>query len=425
MLRPKLRRTLASDDALISSAGDDDALISMTGDDMALVPYREPGAGPRISAFLPPAELFVEANAAQAQAAMAHIEPDQWWLSDKMENGLGVMTLVLRQSGGPVACATLGMNPSSEVQTLLKTHKTNALDEALQTVMLARPLEEKDLKQVEARALVDETSWRALGPCLQAGWFAWHVKLPAGSIRAALKRQHVTTEAIGVATNTKRQHVAWLALAASIYRSLDPSTFSSMVRRCLYWIPNALPNPEDYEEDEVVEEVQQQPSSSWASSSSTAPSGSQSSWGERREAEEQRRLARGALAQWDSQWAPARSLQPAPPIRPPSLEDLTRHYGQDLPVEVRAAALTHAWRNTANAGELFLADEQRRLARGAAPEPARPVAPVPKWPAGSSSVQRWDEEGAELWGLRAFIAEDEDVDKEPDEKEQGFKGYRP
>ncbi len=302
MLRPKLRRTLTSDDALISS----------TGDDMALVPYREPGAG--ISA-LPPAELFLAANAAQAQLAMAHIEPDQWWLSEKMEK-LGVMTLILRMTGGPIACATLGMNPSEEVQTLLKTHKTNALDEALQTVMLARPLEEKDLKQVEARALVDETSWRALGPCLQAGWFAWHVKLPAGSIRAALKRQHVTTEAIGVATNTKRQHVAWLALAASIYRSLDPSTFSSMVHRCLYWIPNALPNPEDYEEDEVVEEVQQQPSSSWASSSSTAPSGSQSSWGERREAEEQRRLARGALAQWDSQWAPARpgglALAPLP-----------------------------------------------------------------------------------------------------------------
>ncbi len=72
MLRPKLRRTLTSDDALISSTGD-----------MALVPYREPGAG--ISA-LPPAELFLAANAAQAQLAVAHAEPDEWWLSDKMEN---------------------------------------------------------------------------------------------------------------------------------------------------------------------------------------------------------------------------------------------------------------------------------------------------------------------------------------------------
>ncbi len=154
MLRPKLRRTLASDDALISSTGDDDALISSTGDDMALVPYREPGAG--ISA-LPPAELFLAANAAQAQLAMAHIEPDQWWLSEKMEK-LGVMTLILRMTGGPIACATLGMNPSEEVQTLLKTYKTNALDEALQTVKLSRPLEEKDLRQVEVRALVDDLS---------------------------------------------------------------------------------------------------------------------------------------------------------------------------------------------------------------------------------------------------------------------------
>jgi hypothetical protein len=368
---------------------------------------------------------------------------------------LGVMTLILRTTGEPIACATLGRDPSAEVQKLLQTYKTNVLDEALQTVKLSRPIEEKDLRQHEVRALVDDLSWRAIGPCLKAGFFAWHAKLPPGPIRAALKRSHVTTEAIGVATNTRRQYVAWVALAASIYRSEDPRTLSSMVHECLTWIPNAVPNhgDEDYE-DEVVE-VQPSswaPSGSGAPSSTWAPSGvAPSSWGQGHSPDEQRRLARGALAQWDSQWAPqvraqpARSLQPAPPKVPPSLDDITRHYGNDVPEHVRAAALTHAWRNTANSAAagayVSAASMEMDAPHTVRAEPARPVAPVPKWPpSGPSSVphviaededeKEFSDEGAfhELWDEDEKEWSDEgafhEPEQEPDDKLVDCAGYQ-